>query len=130
MPNIDPIFALIKNIFDLITGKGLRGEGIDKVCRNLLEKDINGSKKLKWMQNYFFGIHFINIWNPDIVREILFSKDDLIGKQDFGQELTKRFIGESILSVDGDEWKRQKKCLFFYLFIYLFIFYLLFCYFI
>ena len=104
----------LKGIVDLFFGKGVRGEYIDKACRNLLEEDTNGSKSLKWVQNYFIGIHFINTWDPDAVREVLFSKDDLVGKQDFGQELNQKFISESILNVEGDEWKRQKKCFFFF----------------
>ena len=81
------------------------------------------------LQSHMMGFHFINVWDADLTREILFSKDEIIGKENFGQEMTKRLIGDSIISVEGDEWKRQKKSFYFFIyffFIFLFIYFI--CY--
>lgn len=67
-------------------------------------------RQLGLLQNFALGFHIVTIFNPDIARELLFSKDTTFVKFEFG-EISNKFISNSILNVKGERWKKHKKIL-------------------
>uniref|UniRef100_A0A6U1W3V7 Cytochrome P450 n=1 Tax=Vannella robusta TaxID=1487602 RepID=A0A6U1W3V7_9EUKA len=69
------------------------------------------TRNLKLWQGHMLALPVIYTWDPEISKNILFAKDDEIGKSNFGAELMDRFLGDSILQTSGEQWKRHKDVL-------------------
>ena len=109
IPFRDPIVMQCINFSRMFTGK-IRGRDAVRLAKKDFNTDINGSTKLKLLQNAFMQFRFIVIWDADIGRNISFTKDTDLTKGDFGG-IQQRMIGDSILQVIGEEWKHQKAAL-------------------
>ena len=63
----------------------------------------------RMVQTQFLHMKIITTWSPEVARQILFDRDDnFVKPKSFGGEFLK-IIKDSILQVEGQEWKRQKQ---------------------
>lgn len=109
MPYTDPLVGMVKGLLPMLTGSYQEQMFPDNLV-NTLQVKHEEAKKMKVMQTWFAGIHLINVWNPELIREVLFDKEHVWEKLDIGI-VTEPLLGQSILQVGGEEWKRQKKIL-------------------
>lgn len=74
------------------------------------EAEPKVDKKFKSYTSYFFGIHSIITWNPDYCTKIFVKdKKNWIKVKNFA--IFDELIGDSVVSVEGEKWKSQRKIL-------------------
>lgn len=73
---------------------------------------------VRWMQSYGPVVRFQIgsrdahvVFGVDEIRRVLSDPDDLYGKQTFGYDTLRLFLGDGLLTSEGAKWSRQRKIL-------------------
>lgn len=107
VPHHEPLWAFLKDIYQIFR-QDIRKEGwIEEFTHKLTETDFcPGSKSVRMFQSSMFGFATVTTWDASLARDVMFGKQ--VGKANFGG-VQERLLGESILLVEKEEHKRQKK---------------------
>jgi len=109
LPFSDPLVGVVKGMLPMLSSS-FKDDMFSENLKNTLGVKNEEARKMKVAQTWFAGLHLINVWNPELIREVLFDKEHVYDKLDVGI-VTEPLLGQSILQVGGEEWKRQKRIL-------------------
>ena len=109
MPFKHPVAAILQHFRDF-SQLSKRSFDFAEGQKILLNKDFDGSLKLGMMQGSFLAMDAVLVWDLQLTKEILQDKEEVFGKVKFG-EITDRLIADSVLSVQGERWRKQRAIL-------------------
>lgn len=109
LPFSDPLLSAVQGI-RLMTKSTVKEDMFPDSLKDTIHGKEGDAKRMKVTQTWFAGMYMINIWNAELIREVLFDRDHVFEKLDIGIA-TEPLVGQSILQVGGEEWKRQKQIL-------------------
>eukprot|EP00011_Vannellida_sp_DIVA3-517-6-12_P003188 CAMPEP_0114620862 /NCGR_PEP_ID=MMETSP0168-20121206/8940_1 /TAXON_ID=95228 ORGANISM="Vannella sp., Strain DIVA3 517/6/12" /NCGR_SAMPLE_ID=MMETSP0168 /ASSEMBLY_ACC=CAM_ASM_000044 /LENGTH=516 /DNA_ID=CAMNT_0001832059 /DNA_START=306 /DNA_END=1856 /DNA_ORIENTATION=+ len=110
LPYSDPLVGLVKGLAPFFGGADFRGKMFPLNLRDTLETTDADARAVKTVQTNFVGMYMVNTWDPECIRQIMFDKEQTYEKVDMGVAM-EPLLGQSILQVSGEEWKRQKSIL-------------------
>lgn len=102
----DPILGLFSFLYEA----GIKKESETVRLNRWLMKNTNN--KTKSAVTHIAGVNILITWNPEMTKEILYKDktQTYIKGLNFSPSFDK-LMAKSVLSVEGEEWKRQRKIL-------------------